>query len=144
MTNDVKARLQYPAIGLILVGAINILTGLLVILSTLINLGKGPTPQVIENPDRLLGYQAWVVTSTLSAVITIIVSPLIIYGAVQMLGARKYSMAKLAAVLSLIPCTSICCLLGIPAGIWGLVVLKKPEVKAAFDHPQGTTFGPKV
>ena len=144
MTNDARARLHYPAIGLILVGTINILSGLLVILGTITNLAKGPTRQVVENPDRLLGYQAWIVTSTLCALVTIIVSPFIIYGAVQMLGARKYSMAKLAAVLSLIPCTSICCVLGIPPGIWGLVVLKKPEVKAAFDHPQGSTFGPTV
>jgi hypothetical protein len=144
MTNDARARLHYPVIGLILVGTINILSGLLVILGTVTNLAKGPTRQVVENPDRLLGYQAWIVTSTLCALVTIIVSPFIIYGALQMLGARKYSMAKLAAVLSLIPCTSICCVLGIPAGIWGLVVLKKPEVKAAFDHPQGSTFGPTV
>ena len=89
MTNDVKARLQSPAIALILVGAINIITGLLVLLNRVVNLGKGPARQVLENPDRLLGYQAWVVTSTLCAVITIIVSPLIIYGAAQMLGARK-------------------------------------------------------
>lgn len=144
MANDAKARLQYPAICLILVGTINPVSGLLVILSTIMNLAKGPTQQVLENPDRLLGYQTWIVTSTLGALITIIASPLIIYGAVQMLGARKYSMAKLAAILSLIPCTSLCCVLGIPAGIWGLVVLNKPEVKAAFNNSQGSTFGPRV
>ena len=144
MTNDVKARLQSPAIALILVGAINIITGLLVLLNRVVNLGKGPARQVLENPDRLLGYQAWVVTSTLCAVITIIVSPLIIYGAAQMLGARKYSMARLAAILSIIPCTSFCCVLGIPAGVWGLLVLNKPEVKAAFDNPQASDFGPRA
>ena len=144
MMNDARVRLQYPAIGLILVGAINAVSGLLVILGTVTNLAKGPTRQVLENPDRLLGYQTWIVTSTLSALITIIVSPLIIYGAMQMLGARKYSMAKIAAILSLIPCTSLCCVLGIPAGIWGLIVLNKPEVKAAFDNSQGSTFGPRV
>jgi hypothetical protein len=37
-----------------------------------------------------------------------------------------------AAILALVPCTSPCCLAGIPAGIWALVVLAKPEVKAGF------------
>jgi hypothetical protein len=32
----------------------------------------------------------------------------------------------------MIPCISPCCLLGLPIGIWALVVLLKPEVKAAF------------
>ena len=139
MTNDAKDRLRSPALGLILVGVVNIVSGLLVILGTIVNLAKGPMRQVPDDPARLLGQQTWIVTSTLGAVITIIVSPLIIYGAMQMLGARKYSMAKLAAILSLIPCTSLCCVLGIPAGIWALVTLNKPDVKTAFDNSQGST-----
>lgn len=141
MMNDAKERLRYPALGLILLGAVNIISGLLVILGTIANLVKGPMRQVPEDPARLLGQQTWIVSSTLGAVITIIVSPLIIYGGMQMLGARKYSMAKLAAILSLIPCTSLCCVLGIPAGIWALVTLNKPDVKATFDNSQGSPPG---
>lgn len=37
-----------------------------------------------------------------------------------------------AAILAMIPCVSPCCLLGLPLGIWALIVLLKPEVKAAF------------
>ncbi len=33
---------------------------------------------------------------------------------------------------AMIPCVSPCCLLGLPLGIWALIVLVKPEVKAAF------------
>ncbi len=141
MTNDVRDRLQRPALGLILSGAINIVSGLLVILGNIVNLAKGPLQQGTEDPARLLGRQTFLVTSTLGAVITIIVSPLIVYGAMQMLRAQKYSIAKLAAILSLIPCTSLCCVLGIPAGIWALVTLNKPDVKATFDNSQGSTVG---
>jgi hypothetical protein len=141
MTNDAKDKLRNPALGLILTGAVNIVSGLLVILGNIVNLAKGPLQQVTEDPARLLGRQTFVVTSTLGAVITIIVSPLIVYGGMQMLSVRKYSIAKLAAILSLIPCTSLCCVLGIPAGIWALVTLNKPDVKATFDHSQGSTVG---
>ena len=44
-----------------------------------------------------------------------------------------------AAVLALIPVTSVCCVPGIPIGIWALVVLHQPEVRAAFFGPQGGT-----
>ena len=142
MTNDARDRLQYPAQGLILTGAINVISGLLVILGNIVNLAKGPLRQATDDPARLLGRQTFLVASTVGAVITIIISPLIVYGGMQMLKARKYSMARLAAILSLIPCTSLCCLLGIPAGIWALVTLNKPEVKATFDSSQGPTVGP--
>jgi hypothetical protein len=37
-----------------------------------------------------------------------------------------------ASIIAMIPCVSPCCLLGLPIGIWALVVLMKPEVKSAF------------
>ena len=45
--------------------------------------------------------------------ISIIVAPVIIYGGIQMLKARRYSIAQLAAILAFIPLSSICC---IPSG----------------------------
>ena len=36
-----------------------------------------------------------------------------------------------AAIIAMIPCHG-CCILGLPFGIWALVVLSAPEVKAAF------------
>ena len=32
----------------------------------------------------------------------------------------------------MVPCISPCCLVGLPIGIWALVVLNKPEVKGSF------------
>ena len=37
-----------------------------------------------------------------------------------------------ATIIAMVPCISPCCLVGLPIGIWALVVLMKPEVKAAF------------
>jgi hypothetical protein len=36
-----------------------------------------------------------------------------------------------AAIMAMIPC-NCCCLLGLPFGIWALVMLMKPEVKSQF------------
>ena len=37
-----------------------------------------------------------------------------------------------ATILAMIPCISPCCLLGLPVGIWSLVVLLDENVKASF------------
>ena len=50
----------------------------------------------------------------------------------SMLSMRYYPLGFIAAVLTMIPGTSACCLLGLPLGIWAIVVLVRPEVRAAF------------
>ena len=47
---------------------------------------------------------------------------------------RSRGLAMTAAILAMIPCFSPCCLLGLPFGIWALVVLSKPEVQSQFDR----------
>jgi hypothetical protein len=53
-------------------------------------------------------------------------------GAVSMLRLKSYSSAYLAAILALIPFCSPCVLLGIPFGIWALVLLNRTELKQRF------------
>jgi hypothetical protein len=54
------------------------------------------------------------------------------FGALQMRNLRGYGWAMAAAIINCIPLYGSCCCLGLPFGIWALVVLVKPEVKAAF------------
>lgn len=56
----------------------------------------------------------------------------VLIGEIQMKNLRKRSMSMTACVLGSIPCISPCCVLGIPFGIWGLVVLNDPQVRRAF------------
>lgn len=44
---------------------------------------------------------------------------------------ESYSLCLVGAILVMLPCT-LCCIIGLPIGIWALVVLAKPEVKQAF------------
>ena len=81
----------------------------------------------------------WTIVSPMVGLLSLIAAPVIIYGAVQMYTSKSYTMARLAAVLALIPLTSLCCVPGIPIGIWAFFVLSQPEVRAAFSAPQGGT-----
>ncbi len=57
---------------------------------------------------------------------------LVIAGAVCMLRLKLYPLAMTGSIVAMVPCSSGCCLLGLPLGIWALVVLNRPEVKNAF------------
>jgi tRNA A-37 threonylcarbamoyl transferase component Bud32 len=56
---------------------------------------------------------------------------LIIRGGILMLQCRGYSYAHVAAILAMLPCTPGS-LIGLPCGIWALVMLRNPDVKTAF------------
>jgi hypothetical protein len=55
----------------------------------------------------------------------------VIIGGWQMRQARSYGLALIAAIVALLPCT-FGWVLGLPIGIWALIVLMDAEVKAAF------------
>jgi hypothetical protein len=61
-----------------------------------------------------------------------VLSVVIILGALGMMKAKNYGLALTASILSLIPVTNCCCFVATPIGIWALVSLLSPDVKAAF------------
>jgi hypothetical protein len=57
---------------------------------------------------------------------------LVFFASMKMKHLQNYPLAMTAALLAVIPCTSPCCVLSMPFGLWALVVLTDPAVKAAF------------
>lgn len=62
----------------------------------------------------------------------LVMGALILIGAMKMKNLESYSFAMSSAIIAMIPCISPCCLLGLPFGIWAIVVLNDNSVKAAF------------
>lgn len=54
----------------------------------------------------------------------------IITGASKMKQLESYRQALLISIIGLVPCT--CCIVGLPIGIWSLVVINSPEVRSYF------------
>jgi hypothetical protein len=81
----------------------------------------------MENRDRTADY----IINGASAVIGITLDVLILLGGLRMKATRSYGLALTGAICAIVPFNSCCCL-ALPIGIWALVVLVKPEVKAAF------------
>lgn len=58
---------------------------------------------------------------------------MIAIGGAKMAFMESYSIARIGAALACIPLISPFVLWGIPFGIWALIVLRDPKVKAAFE-----------
>ena len=70
--------------------------------------------------------------SMVTLMVWIIMTVAIIWGSIGMVRLRGYRNAMAAAVLAVIPVCSPCFVLGIPFGIWALVVLLRADVRAKF------------
>ena len=64
-------------------------------------------------------------------IIIFTVNIFILIGAIKMKKCQSYGLAMAASILCIL-CDWLCICLGLGAGIWSIVVLCKPEVKAAF------------
>jgi hypothetical protein len=62
----------------------------------------------------------------------LLVAGFILYAGLQMSRLRSRELCLVASVLAMIPCTACCCVVGIPMGLWALIVLNRPDVRAAF------------
>ena len=121
-------QLKGPAIGLMATAGIGAAFQLLGLVLNLMGAGMGAMMSGGEGIPNMLSGGIGVVFS----VIGLIMSVVVFMGASKMKNAESYGFAMAASILAMIPCISPCCLLGLPLGIWALVVLLKPEVKAAF------------
>jgi len=83
---------------------------------------KQPMPEMFEVLYGPLGL-AWNVIAGLLSVVALA-------GAIRMLSLRSWGLAMAASICAILSCA--CCVIGPAAGIWGIIVLSRPEVKAAF------------
>jgi hypothetical protein len=90
----------------------------------------------VDRIDRFQGL-SWISRDELLAATFLSAIPIVtaigysFAGAIQMLKLRSYPFALAAAILAVIP-WSAAWILGLPFGIWALVILAKPDVRAIF------------
>ncbi len=82
----------------------------------------------ITNISNMVGGPIGAVTNTAVMIVGIFT----VLAANKMKKLQGHTGAMVFSVLACIPCTSGCCLLGLPIGIWAIIVLVNADVKAAF------------
>jgi hypothetical protein len=143
-----KSVVKGPAIGLILtsvLGLLGVLLGAAQLASgTMDAQFEAQRKQIEADPnlqpaqkqqakDLLDTYESVVKKGAVPIyVVVTLVSIVTIAGAVQMMGLKGRGLALTGSILSMLPIVSGCCCLGLPIGIWAILALGKPEVKAGF------------
>jgi hypothetical protein len=125
-------RLTAPAVCLLVTGILWMAYATLNWVGTLAQGGNVQVPLPFQgNPDMARGFEIGMKASRFLGPVLIGMGLLITIGAIQMLRRRAWGMALTGSIVALLPC-SPCCILALPLGIWSLVVLNRPEVKAMF------------
>jgi LSD1 subclass zinc finger protein len=125
-----------PAIALMIVGGIVISLSILRLVLNM-NLLDVRSLTAAANPKRMAGpQQADSVAGRVGgSLFGICYGGIIMTGAMKMKSLSNHGYAMTSCIVAMLPC-SLCCLLGLPFGIWGLIVLNRPEVAAQFtQHP---------
>ena len=126
MENETAQKLKVPAIGLIVVGILNILFGLYFLFSAIMVSYVGISYKNFTEQDKLV-FDIGLYGIIILGILSLLVAPVIIYGAMKMMRGEKSNTTKLAAVAAMIPVTSFSFLLGVPFGIWALLVMSKTK-----------------
>lgn len=121
-----------PSILLMVVGAIGVVMGLV----GLVGGGQQIPPELLNDPE-LAQYRDLIETLSGSGGVVLNIIPLalsvvVFLGGLKMRQLQSWGLAMGGSIVAIIPCIGSCCCIGIPVGIWALVVLNKPEVKNAF------------
>lgn len=131
--NEITDNLKKPAIALIIVGSLNGIFGILSLAAVFLRLAGVLEMQIPTNEVERMGYYFGTAINIGIAALSLLIAPVIIYGAIKMLKGKSYKLAKTSAILAMIPLVSCCFIAGIPIGIWSLIVLHRPDVKAYFN-----------
>lgn len=133
-----QERVKGPAIALIVVGILGGVFGILNLLGSALmsslakSIGALSEEQIAEMERMSTGQ------TIMSVVLSLLViggSAFVIFGALQMMKLRNWSIALIASILAMIPFFTCCaCFFGLPVGIWAIIVLVNDDVKRAFQQ----------
>jgi len=127
-------QVQGPAMGLMITAIIGILLNLLSLGMNVLGAGMSGLGNMGGSSgaaDRYMQYMSGGI-GIVFAIIGLAVSGFILWASMQMKQLHKWTMAVAASIVAMIPCIGPCCIVGLPIGIWSVIVLMKPEVKSSF------------
>jgi hypothetical protein len=132
-----RGRVIGPSVALIVVACIGLLMQVFsLLLNNLFGLGAGDSDLPLEGmenmPEFLMPLYSGAFAMAANAV-GIGVAVLVMVGAIRMLNLKSWGLALAASILVMVPMVSPCCTLGLPIGIWALVVMVNEDVKQAFE-----------
>ena len=134
-SDEVKA----PALALMVVATVSIVVVSLGLVMDIFLLMYGAM-ESLDADDRIpIPRTTTIIVRMAWGLLLAAVSAFVLFGAIKMKDRSNLRLARASAMLALVPCVGPCFVLGIPFGIWALLVLSKPNVKASFRDSQSVT-----
>jgi len=130
VASDASRKVSAPATGLLVTGIIGAFFAALTLIASIVGMSIAPFIRD-EIPERYAEFWEGSVGAA-SSVVGLAVAAFIIFAALKMRELKQWELCLAASIVAMIPCISPCCILGLPIGIWALVVLLRPEIKEAF------------
>jgi amino acid transporter len=136
---NAREQVSVPAIMLMVAGGLGIAYALLSIVMALMggDAQQEQLNQMLSDPNMPEGLKSVVATSSrfgvIGPIIVLLANGFVLFGALKMKNLESHGLGMAASIIALIPCCPCGCI-GIPIGIWSLIVLNKPEVKSAFSR----------
>ena len=140
--SSAQTRVTPPAIGLLAVGLLNLLPLVLLAITLLVRvIFYARAPGLPSNSGQMIVF-AWlpVLFGLGIGFLLACASVLILFGAMRMMRLRNHGLAVTSSILAMLTPPGL--VLGLPFGIWSLVVLNRREVREAFEaNRSGTAHG---
>lgn len=127
-----REKVNLPAIFLMIIGGLGIAMAILDAGVRISGLNQGPNPfvpaQKANDPAVKAGEQ---IGNILGPLVRLAWGIVVLSGGIQMRALKNRGFVMFSCILAMVCCNE-CCLLGIPFGIWGLVVINDESVKKYF------------
>jgi hypothetical protein len=134
---NAREQVSVPAILLMVLGGLTIASALFGMVQYLMGSNTAQMEEILNNPQIPEGMKSVLAASNklgiVGSLLQLILGGVTFFGGLKMKNLESYGLSMAASIIVIIPLFgSCCCCIGIPIGIWSLVVLNKPEVKSSF------------
>ena len=127
--SEAESKVSTPGMLLAITGGLSIAGSLLSLLFNILGFGVGSLAPA-GGDERILNMFSGGV-GIVMALLGLVLYSVVVLGALKMRSLESYGLSMAAAIIAMLPC-SCCCVIGLPIGIWSLVVLMDQNVKANF------------
>ena len=132
-SGSAKPKIMAPAIALLIISMIGLLASLFNVVFALVGEPFAPDPAAPDWVNEMQKNSVGGFAAGLQAFFALL-NLVIMFGAIQMLRLKSWGASLVASILAMINFGTCCCVLGIPVGIWSLVILLQNDVRKAFEE----------
>lgn len=133
--NPMKTQCMTLGIILIVLAILGLLFSVASSVSNILQISNGVQPPPnMQKPEEITGFYAGFYGAAIVTGLSVLLQPIILWGGISFVKGKNITGAKMGAICATIPCLSSCCILGVPFGIWGLMLLSNPLTKQLFQQ----------